>query len=171
MKSPSSMTNGRFHTPKCRGKFQKMGVLKHTPPRSPGPCYMQGPIKKYKKGGHQVFFLNAKKLQVRGASAVYIDCTSAANGRSLVVACRRSQSLARRPLVTRCRTIGSCRPGDREPTNGRRPLQRGSPFLYPPYPLLPTSCPQIFAHVVNSSLLAAAHSRPAQTFPKILKHP
>ena len=27
MKSPSSMRNGRFHTPKYRGKLQKMGVL------------------------------------------------------------------------------------------------------------------------------------------------
>jgi hypothetical protein len=27
IKSPSSMGNGRFDTPKCRGKVQKMGVL------------------------------------------------------------------------------------------------------------------------------------------------
>jgi hypothetical protein len=30
-KSPSSMRNGRFHTPKYRGNLQKMGVL-YTPP-------------------------------------------------------------------------------------------------------------------------------------------
>jgi hypothetical protein len=32
MESPSSMRNGRFHPPKCRGKVQKMGVLyTHSP--------------------------------------------------------------------------------------------------------------------------------------------
>jgi hypothetical protein len=34
MKSLSSMRNGRFHTPKCRGKLQKMGVLYTQPPPS-----------------------------------------------------------------------------------------------------------------------------------------
>jgi hypothetical protein len=37
MKSPSSMKNGRFHPPKCRGKLQKMGVLYTHSPKMPGP--------------------------------------------------------------------------------------------------------------------------------------
>jgi hypothetical protein len=37
MKSPSSMKNGRFDTPKCRGKVQKMGVLYTHPPKKPSP--------------------------------------------------------------------------------------------------------------------------------------
>jgi hypothetical protein len=37
MKSPSSMRNGRFHPPKCRGKVQKMGVLYTHSPKMPGP--------------------------------------------------------------------------------------------------------------------------------------
>jgi hypothetical protein len=36
-KSPSSMMNGRFDTPKCRGKVQKMGVLCTHPPKQPRP--------------------------------------------------------------------------------------------------------------------------------------
>jgi hypothetical protein len=45
MKSPSSMKNGRFDTPKCRGKVQKMGVLYPHPQRSISPCNMQEPLK------------------------------------------------------------------------------------------------------------------------------
>jgi hypothetical protein len=50
------------------------------------------------------------------------------------------------------------------------------PFLYPPAPLFPyppspPSCAQIFLWLVNSSSLALAHARPAQTSPKNFKHP
>jgi hypothetical protein len=37
MKSPSSMRNGRFDTPKYRGKVQKMGVLYTHPPKKLRP--------------------------------------------------------------------------------------------------------------------------------------
>jgi hypothetical protein len=37
MKSPSSMRIGRFHTSKCRGKLQKMGVLYKHPLKKPRP--------------------------------------------------------------------------------------------------------------------------------------
>jgi hypothetical protein len=34
IKSPSTMKNGRFHPPKYRGKFQKMGCCRGTLPKS-----------------------------------------------------------------------------------------------------------------------------------------
>jgi hypothetical protein len=37
MKPPSSMRNGRFHPPKCKGKLQKMRVLNTHSPKMPGP--------------------------------------------------------------------------------------------------------------------------------------
>jgi hypothetical protein len=37
MKSSSSMRNGRFHPPKCRGKVPKMGVLYTRSPKIPSP--------------------------------------------------------------------------------------------------------------------------------------
>jgi hypothetical protein len=43
------MRIGKLNTSKCSGKLQKIGVLyTHPllPPRSLGPCYMQGPQKK-----------------------------------------------------------------------------------------------------------------------------
>jgi hypothetical protein len=43
VKSPISMRNGRFYTSKC--SFKKWGCCRCTPPRSPGPYYMQGPLK------------------------------------------------------------------------------------------------------------------------------
>jgi hypothetical protein len=54
MKSLSSMKNGRFDTPKCKGKVQKMGVLYTHPQRSPGHCNLQGPLKKKLKS-FQIF--------------------------------------------------------------------------------------------------------------------
>jgi hypothetical protein len=46
MKSPSSMKNGRFHPPKCRGKLQKMGVLYIHSPKIPGPSKLPHNTKK-----------------------------------------------------------------------------------------------------------------------------
>jgi hypothetical protein len=40
IKSPCSMRNERFYTPKCRGKVQRMEVLYMHPPKNP----MQGPL-------------------------------------------------------------------------------------------------------------------------------
>jgi hypothetical protein len=37
MKSPSSMKNGRFHLPKCKGNLQKMEVLYTHSPKMPSP--------------------------------------------------------------------------------------------------------------------------------------
>jgi hypothetical protein len=37
IKSPSSMSDGRFHPPKYRGKLQKMEVLYTHSPKMPGP--------------------------------------------------------------------------------------------------------------------------------------
>jgi hypothetical protein len=37
MKSPSSTKNGKFYSPKCRGKVQKMGVLYIHSSKMPGP--------------------------------------------------------------------------------------------------------------------------------------
>jgi hypothetical protein len=57
MKSQSSMRNGRFHPPKCRGKVQKMGVLYTHSPKMPGPPpnFLMTPkikkIKNWKKRG------------------------------------------------------------------------------------------------------------------------
>jgi hypothetical protein len=43
VKSPLSMNFGRITTSKCRGMLQKMGYCTpNLPPRSPGPCNMQG---------------------------------------------------------------------------------------------------------------------------------
>jgi hypothetical protein len=57
-KPPSSMRNGRFHPPKCRGKVQKMGVLyTHSSKMlGPSPNFFIRPQKKLnekiaKKGG------------------------------------------------------------------------------------------------------------------------
>jgi hypothetical protein len=51
MKSLSSMRNGRFHPPKCRGKVQKIGVLyTHSPKMlGPSPNFLITPKKKLKK--------------------------------------------------------------------------------------------------------------------------
>jgi hypothetical protein len=38
IKYPSSMRNGRFDTPKCKGKVQKLEVLCTHAQSSPGPC-------------------------------------------------------------------------------------------------------------------------------------
>jgi hypothetical protein len=48
MKSPSSMTNGRFDTLKCRGKVQKMGVL-YTPSKKSKPLQHARAFKKNSK--------------------------------------------------------------------------------------------------------------------------
>jgi hypothetical protein len=40
------MRNGRFYTSKCRGRFKNGGAIHASPPRSPGPYYMQGPLLK-----------------------------------------------------------------------------------------------------------------------------
>jgi hypothetical protein len=61
MKSPSSMTNGSFHPPKCRGKVQKMGMLyTHSSEMlGPSPNFLITPkksqrkLKNWKKGGSQ----------------------------------------------------------------------------------------------------------------------
>jgi hypothetical protein len=90
MKSPSSMRNGRFDTPKYRGKVQKMGLLYIHPQRSPGLCNMQGPLNFY-------FFKVSKKFQKNRLRPVYTsgsprptsDCWSlAAAGHSCRVAGR-----------------------------------------------------------------------------------
>jgi hypothetical protein len=47
----------------------------------------------------------------------------------------------------------------------------GPPLSNPPTPSFLPLCPQIFSHVVNSSSLAPAHARPAQTSPQNFKHP
>jgi hypothetical protein len=39
------MRNGRFHTPKCKGKLQKMGVL-YTHPKKPRPLLLAWAFKK-----------------------------------------------------------------------------------------------------------------------------
>jgi hypothetical protein len=56
------------------------------------------------------------------------------------------------------------------PAVGDRP-SAGAPLCPPPAPLAQPLCPQNFAHAVNSSSLAAAHARPAQTSPSNFKHP
>jgi hypothetical protein len=53
IKSQSSMRNGRFHPPKCRGKLQKMGVLYTRSPKMlvPSPNNQINKFKKSKKTG------------------------------------------------------------------------------------------------------------------------
>jgi hypothetical protein len=58
MKSPSSMRNGRFHPPKCRGKLQKNGSVGHPFSQNPWPILMM-----QKKKGKK-----CKKSQKMGAS-------------------------------------------------------------------------------------------------------
>jgi hypothetical protein len=56
MKSPSSMRNGRFHTPKYRGKVQKMEVLyihSSKMPINKQPQNLQKKKKKKRKSGEQ----------------------------------------------------------------------------------------------------------------------
>jgi hypothetical protein len=52
------MKNGRFNTPKCRGKLQKMGVLYTHSPKRPS-LFLKLPSKNknknnFKKGGHSL---------------------------------------------------------------------------------------------------------------------
>jgi hypothetical protein len=100
------------------GAASKTGGAIYNLPRSPGPCYMQGPSKKKKKPSE-----NLKKggqctdrLRLVAGGRLQTDQWSATAGRG-VVGCRQ-------------------------------PLAAGSyacpPFLYPPCPLLPTSYIQIF---------------------------
>jgi hypothetical protein len=51
MKSPSSMRNGKFPTPKYRGKLQKMGVLYTHSPKlpCPSPNFLKTPKNNFKK--------------------------------------------------------------------------------------------------------------------------
>jgi hypothetical protein len=72
VKSPLSMNFWRISTSKCRGTLQKMGYCAHTPARSPGPCYMQGPEKKTKKN---VTFFFGKKVKKNGATSTVAACT------------------------------------------------------------------------------------------------
>jgi hypothetical protein len=81
------MRNGRFDTPKCRDKVQKMGCCAHIPQSSPSPCNMQGPSKTKKK-----FPKNLKKKH----RAMSIQ--AAAHGPR--PASDRWSSPAQRPLVT-----------------------------------------------------------------------
>jgi hypothetical protein len=55
-------------------------------------------------------------------------------------------------------------------TSGCPPLLARCPKL-PPCKKNSSSYPHIFAQVVNSCWLATAHVHPAQTSPKIFKHP
>jgi hypothetical protein len=61
MNTPSSMGNGRFHLPKCRGKVQKMGVLYIHSPKRPDP-FPKLPRKKQKP--------KKKKLKKKGGTTV-----------------------------------------------------------------------------------------------------
>jgi hypothetical protein len=75
------MRNGRFHTPKYRGNLQKMGVLyTHPSPRSWGPCYIQGPLKKLKMEES----IKIKKLQKKGSGPESVRLQAATGGRPLV---------------------------------------------------------------------------------------
>jgi hypothetical protein len=53
MKSPSSMRNGRFDTPKYRGKVQKMGALYTHLPKKLMPLQHERALKNPKKKGIQ----------------------------------------------------------------------------------------------------------------------
>jgi hypothetical protein len=153
------MRNERFNTSKCRSKLQKMGVMyTHPLPRSLGPCYMQGPLRKLKEKSFQKKKFNFKKLQF-GCWPRSLRPT--ASGRLLVAAGRGC------PVISDQRSGCSRWPA----TNARRPLQRRFPLYCTRTPLLLTSCPKKFAHVVNSSSLAPAHAYPAQTSLKNFKHP
>jgi hypothetical protein len=83
MKSPSSMRNGRFDTPKYRVKVQKMGVLNIHPQRSPGLCKMQRPLK-------NIYFKFPKKIQKKPSPYLY---------RWQPAATRSWATKGRRPLV------------------------------------------------------------------------
>jgi hypothetical protein len=84
------MTNGRFHTPKCRGNLQKMEVLYTHPLRSPGPCYMQVPLNYY-------FLSSHKKIQKNGGSGNLASRTRLRPAGRLVTIGRRG---SRWPAVT-----------------------------------------------------------------------
>jgi hypothetical protein len=151
VKSPLSMNFWRISTSKYRGTLQKMGYCAHTPARSPGPCYMQGPEIFLKKN---VTFFFEKKVKKN----VQTGCDP--------------RPVARRPLPDQQSPV----PGDPWlPTSersavGDRP-SAGAPLCPPPAPIAQPPCPQNFAHAANSSLLAAAHARLAQTSPSNFKHP
>jgi hypothetical protein len=57
MKSPSSMKNGRFDTPKYSGKVQKMGVLYTHPQKKLRPLQHARALKNYKKKRIQFYFI------------------------------------------------------------------------------------------------------------------
>jgi hypothetical protein len=76
MKSPSSMKNGRFHPPKCRGKLQKMRVLYTHSPKILGPSSCNK--KKVKK---------IQKLQKKGGLPTVYE-TVATTGKQPLVAGR-----------------------------------------------------------------------------------
>jgi hypothetical protein len=57
--------------------FKNWGCCTHTPPRSPGPCYMQGPKKKLKKKKDKFYFFKWAGRKLLGARR-------AAGGRPLV---------------------------------------------------------------------------------------
>jgi hypothetical protein len=137
MKSPSSMRNERFHTPKCRGKLQKMVVLYTHPPKKPKFLLHARAYKKILKNNwHQFYFLNAKKLQVGGATCNY---------RLHPVADRRSPGLGQPVVIDR--RLGRGLP---PATASRCLLLCKSPFILPlppPSYLMPTNfctCGQLF---------------------------
>jgi hypothetical protein len=160
------MNFGRISTSKCRGMLQKMGCCTPNPPKKPRPLLHVRALKNYKK---KIPKKNYKKTSVPpclgGGPLVSARCGPRSPTRQLLTV-QRSPGKGR-PAVGDD-WLGSSRP---PPTSGRRLFLHGSPFLYSPCPLLPTSCPQNFAHVVNSSSLAPTHARPTQTSPKNFKHP
>jgi hypothetical protein len=72
MKSPTSIRNGRFHLPKCRGKVQKMGVL------GPSPNFQITPKKSEK---NQKI---AKYGRQQGSNPQFVRLWAVANRRPLV---------------------------------------------------------------------------------------
>jgi hypothetical protein len=148
------MRNGRFITSKCRGKLQKMWVLyTPPPPKKPRPLLHARASKKIIKKKRTIKYF--KKLA----------------GRDLSSRCRPALDhwlqAGGQPKVSNQQLVGLDRPATSScslaTTWALFFVKLPTPFLF--------SCPHFFPHVVNSCSLAPAHARPAQTSPKIFKHP
>jgi hypothetical protein len=151
------MNFGRISTSKCRGMLQKMGCCTPNPPKKPRPLLHARALKnKLKRNKIKNLQAQLSRQRPAGRRPLRAMVALLATANHPAVA-RPGATSGRRPLVVE-RSVA---------TDQRLPSE--SPFFV--FSLPPSSCPQNFAHVVNSSSLAPTHARPTQTSPKNFKHP
>jgi hypothetical protein len=145
------MRNGRFDTPKCKGKVQKMGVL-CTPPKQPRPLQHARAFKNYKKKCYKKLLKKCHALSTEAA----------ARGRPVVERPTVAQSGAtsgRRSLVGAWSTAVNRRPST---ALARVPLY-STPCPPPPLPL-PTSLPPNFFTCGQLFLIGSSTCPPCPDF-------